>query len=394
MNEAKIEARTLISATRTCQVNTLAYLIKISESEAEIQNSLEHILNEKQKVHLSPYSVFDKETTLMKDLLAKEEVINKQNEIHTNEQNRENFMSMPLPPKCINTCDVIDFDGINVPMTSFLNNDICTRSTEFTKKYHLLTPLLNSKHKNSRKQTHSKCSNVNNHNQNLSSYRFSKLFRLKQNRFRLQYRHRRPYHNKKRIYNFLQHFYYRRKVKQSHIHFFESQIPSCIISTDTQLDVNNILSITHSKTKKHDMSFNRQQQSVINLNLHDYDFRSEYKAYEHIFVARASKNSQACLQLQYLLNNHNTYLKELIDLQIRLTSNDDYRSICILIDDHKQLEEHRSLFLHYVYASLSSSVKKILEEDTIELTSMNLAFFNNFLCDITHMQRLRLIDTG
>ncbi|CAF4769694.1 unnamed protein product, partial [Rotaria socialis] len=141
-------------------------------------------------------------------------------------------------------------------------------------------------------------------------------------------------------------------------------------------------------------SSNRRQQSIINLNLNDSDIMRQYKAYDHTLVARASEYSVACKKLQNLLKNNDTCLEELLDSQLQLTCNNDYRSICILIDDHKQSEHYRSLFLHYIYTSLSSSLKQISENDSIQLTCMNLAFFNNSLCDIVNMQRLRLIDTG
>ncbi len=139
---------------------------------------------------------------------------------------------------------------------------------------------------------------------------------------------------------------------------------------------------------------NRRQQSVINLHLNNSDIIPQYKAYDHTIIARASKNSTICKQLQTLLNNHDTVLEELIDLQLKLTCNNNCKSVCILIDDHKQSEQYRSSFLHYIYTTLSNTLKQILHNESIQMTCMNLAFFNNSLCDIINMQRLRLIDTG
>ncbi len=94
------------------------------------------------------------------------------------------------------------------------------------------------------------------------------------------------------------------------------------------------------------------------------------------------------------MNDNDTVLGELIDSQLILTCNNNCKSVCILIDDHKQSEQYRSSFLHYIYTTLSNTLKKIINKKSIQMTCMNLAFFNNSLCDIINMKRLRLIDTG
>ena len=156
---------------------------------------------------------------------------------------------------------------------------------------------------------------------------------------------------------------------------------------------NNYLCHSQINTTKYNSVY-QQQQSIVKLPLNSLNSTYQYNAHDHTIIVRATKNSKACQQLQTLLNNQNTLLDQLIDSQFILTCYKDNRSVCILIDDDKQSEQYRSSFLHYIYRTLSNTLKKTLENDSIQLTCMNLAYFNNSLCDIINMQRLRLIDTG
>ncbi|CAF3352403.1 unnamed protein product [Rotaria sp. Silwood1] len=452
MKHAKIADRTLVNVTRACQVNTLSYLIKTDSSQTEIQHSLEHISNVKQRV-------FENEIQLNQELLSKEKTSSTETKhqklmnykdheqivdvptiefdqgelfddfqeeklnstsinekIYSNEEQNEGFIIMPSPVKCINTCDTVDLDESITPVTSLINNDI-NLTIHTSNLEHPDTQLKIYRKLFNNSNIHIiKCSTNNNNNEQLTSiqrnhslasvghlssnsYQTSKLFRLKINSYRILYRKRREYRNKTRIYNFLQRLYRRKKPKISQLHLFEHHSPSYstssfMIATDHCKQFDNCLLTTQTNTNKHHTPYHRRQQSIVNLHLNNSDMNCQYKAYDHIIVARASKNSTACKQLQTLLNNHDTFLEQLIDSQLILTCNDDYRSICILIDDHKQSEQYRSSFLHYIYTTLSKTLKKIFENDSIQLTCMNLAFFNNSLCDIINMQRLRLIDTG
>lgn len=121
---------------------------------------------------------------------------------------------------------------------------------------------------------------------------------------------------------------------------------------------------------------------------------SHYKTHNHVIIVRASENSTACQHLQIILNQSTSSLDQLIDSQFLLTSQNNYQSVCILFDDHKQSEQHRSSFLQYVYQSLSNTLKSTLQNRCIQITCMNLVFFNNSICDLTRMHRIRLIDTG
>lgn len=237
----------------------------------------------------------------------------------------------------------------------------------------------------------------NNNNQQLTPKRLpsidrqtSKSFRLKTNYYRFISRKRRRYRNKKLAYSFLQRL--RRRKKPSIVQLFSSKQHSSSSNHHNRFEYH--LPSTEINTVKHKTSFNRRQESVINLNLNNSDTTPQYKACDHTIIVRASKNSTICQQLQILLNNHETVLEQFIDSQLILTCNNNYKSVCILIDDHKQSEQYRSLFLHYIYTTLSNTLKKILHQKSIQITCMNLVFFNNSLCDIIDMQRLRLIDTG
>jgi hypothetical protein len=189
-----------------------------------------------------------------------------------------------------------------------------------------------------------------------------KLFWLKNKHYRFLSRKRRQDRNKKRVYGFLQRLCRRKKSNVTELVSSKQYSPS--------FDYHDRFQITNS------------------------DKTPQYKSMDHTIIARASKNSVAGKQLQALINNDDTLLEELIDSQLTLTCDTNCKSICILIDDHKQSEQYRSSFLHYIYTTLSNTLKKIINKSSIQLTCMNLAFFNNSLCDLINMRRLRLIDTG
>ena len=360
MQPAEIASRTTRNLTRTCQVNTLTYLIKTNESQAEVERI----------DHSSTTSLIDNKTTLTKELLSTEKAFNikhkrydqgitmpaieleeddsldnleqKSNDISSNNETRsinrqaDNFIFKPSPLKCINTYDNIDFDEPNVSITaSVLDNNMSP------------TRVLSDEQNQNNNQT-------------------SKLFRSNINHYRIISRKRRQYRNKKQTSGFLRRLYRQKKAKHHCKQILTTQ------SNDTSLS-----------------------KSIIDLDLNTSEIISQYKLHNYTRVARASKNSSACKELQTLINNPETSLAQLIDSQLRLTSNENYRSVCILIDDQKQSEEYRSSVLHYIYTTLSNTLKNISRDNnSIQIKCMNLVFFQNSLCDIIHMRRLRLIDTG
>ncbi len=262
-------------------------------------------------------------------------------EILPNNQQSEDVIFTSSPLKCVNTCDVIDLDEPSTPITPSFFHD---NTISFDKN---------------------DCRSIQTNN-----HQTSKSFRLKIKHYRTVSRRRRQYRNKKQIYGFLQRLYRRNKRKTSNLH---------------QSSTNHTAQSNPIK---------RDNQSVIDLHLNTSDISVQYKSHDHTILARASKNSSAYKQFQTLLNNPDTSIEELIDSQVRLTCNENYRSVCILIDDQKQSEEYRSSFLHYIYKTLSNTLKEISANHSKQLKCMNLVFFQNSLCDIINMQRLRLIDTG
>lgn len=215
----------------------------------------------------------------------------------------------------------------------------------------------------------------------------SKLFWLKNKYYRFLSRKRRRNRNRKQAYGFLQRLCRRKKTTNAKLVSSEQYSPS--FNHHDRLEYH-----LPSTPIKQITSSTRPQQSVINVHLINSDTTPQYKSVDHTIIVRASKNSPASKQLQTLVNNDDTLLEQLIDSQLTLTCDNNSKSICILIDDHKQIEQYRSSFLHYIYTTLSNTLKKIIDKQSIELTCMNLAFFNNSLCDIINMRRLRLIDTG
>lgn len=158
MTQAEIANATLLNVTRICQANTLSYLIKTNENHIQTQNLLENISNTDRIDHSSPISFLNNDVQLIKTVLSEDndlpekividhihdtKIINilktdmKEDELD-NDAKEELVVSMSinekstqvpltsLPVKCMNTFNNIDFDGSNVLMTSFLNNDAST----------------------------------------------------------------------------------------------------------------------------------------------------------------------------------------------------------------------------------------------------------------------------
>ena len=370
MKSAILEAKNLLYVTHSCQVNTLSYLIKIDDNQIdaqEIDHSLStsflrsdsrivETLSTENKVSstwaeikmlsqtltdrkyieqgINVPAIHFEESELIDDIEEEETnsvLINK--EIVPNQKISKESTLKSLPLKCINACDTVDLDE----PTSFSNNQM-TNEEELDEEIrsHVIPSVL--------------FRNFNNNNAQSISNRTTLRVRHKYYRF-VSRRHRQT-RNKKHIYDFLKRLH--RRKKQISVQLSNAQ--------------------------------NRQQASIINLQLNNSDMNPQYKSYNHTLITRATKK-----HLKTFKNNSDTNLSELIDSQLTLTSKQNCKSVCILIDDYKQ---YRSSFLHYIYTSLSETLKKILEEKSVELTCMNLAFFNNSLCDIVNMQRLRLIDTG
>ncbi|CAF1495393.1 unnamed protein product [Adineta steineri] len=365
ITSAKIETSTLMHVTRTCQINTLSYLIKNNEQQIEVEDSIENTQ------HSLTTSLFiQNKTQLNKEIESETKDYSKDEFIDTFEEKTMNSTSFDKhllpssPPKCVNAYDMIDLNEPSTLIDSFLNDTNTISSDRQDNKYY--------------KSSHTKYEKlVFDQNNNWHS---SELFQLKNNFYRSILKKRRQHRNKKLACSFLQRL--RRRKKSYIIQLLSSKQ---FQYRSSSIPINPL---------QYNTSFITRQPSITKLHLNNSKSIYQYKAQNHTIIARASKNTLACKQLQIILNNSDSSLEQLIDSQLLLTCNDNYRSVCILIDDHKQSEQYRSLFIHYIYKTLSNSLKQILKNNSIHMTCMNLAFFNNSLCDIVNMQRLRLIDTG
>ncbi|CAF3823537.1 unnamed protein product, partial [Adineta steineri] len=360
ITSAKIETSTLMHVTRTCQINTLSYLIKTNEQQTEVEDSIENTQ------HSLTTSIFiHNKTQLNKEFESetkdynKDEFVDNFQEKTKNSTSFDKYLLPSSPPKCVNACDMIDLND-----TSTISSD--RQDNEYYNYSHI------------------NCSNNNNSEQLVfdqnNNWHSSELFQLKNNFYRSILKKRRQHRNKKRACGFLQRL--RRRKKSYIIQLLSSKQ---FQYRSSSIPINPL---------QYNTSFITRQLSITNLHLNNSKSTYQYKAQNHTIIARASKNTLTCKQLQIILNNSDSSLEQLIDSQLLLTCNDSYKSVCILIDDQKQSEQYRSLFIHDIYKTLSNSLKKILKNNSIQMTCMNLAFFNNSLCDIVNMQRLRLIDTG
>jgi hypothetical protein len=154
MNKAITETRTSTNVTRTCQVNTLSYLIKTNEYLIQVQYPIEDISSEKQIDRSCTTSFLYSETRSMNELLDQEKLtdikpsteINYHQEINVPTIEFEgselvndfevNSSSMPTNEeilltkelnttlKCVNACDDVDLNepGTSV-ISSVFNND-------------------------------------------------------------------------------------------------------------------------------------------------------------------------------------------------------------------------------------------------------------------------------
>jgi hypothetical protein len=178
MKPAKIEARTSMNLTRTCQMNTLSYLIKTNESQIDLQDLKEEdILDVQQMNHSTSTSLIDTKTgsieilsseekdfsikssteiqyqsltdckydeqginistiqfeggELLDDDVEKEKINSTlmNGEILPNENHQKEFILTLSPSKCVNTCGTVDLDEPNALVTSssFDNGIISTR---------------------------------------------------------------------------------------------------------------------------------------------------------------------------------------------------------------------------------------------------------------------------
>ena len=397
MKPAITAARTPINVTRTCQVNTLSYLIKTNESQTDLP----------QNDYSSSTSFLRTDSQLIEDLSTEENSFN--NKLSTNIEHQalsdrkydaqqvivpiiqfdEELLSIEEQPKesvfalstlkCINACDtsrtsfLVGNDGIASSAASDQQNNkydspICKYDRADNLRHLIFTNgmffFLRSANNNCEQLTFDYLPST--------VCQPSKLFWLKNKYCRFLSRKRRRNRNKKRIYGFLQRLCRRKKSNTA-----EQNSPS--FDNHDGFRINTV---------KHSIP------STIDLHLTNSDTIPQYKSVDHTIIARASKNSIGGKQLRALINNDDTLLEELIDFQLTLTCDTNCKSICILIDDHKQSEQYRSSFLHYIYTTLSNTLKTIIDKPSIRLTCMNLAFFNNSLCDLINMRRLRLIDTG
>lgn len=137
MKTAKIEERTLMNVTRTCQVNTLSYLIKTNENQTDLP-----------RMDCSSSTSFLRtESQLIEELSTKENNLSTKMQHQTltdhkydaqginipiiqfdEEQSKESIFTLSTL-KCINACDKVDLDERNTSITSFLtDNDRITRS--------------------------------------------------------------------------------------------------------------------------------------------------------------------------------------------------------------------------------------------------------------------------
>lgn len=205
MNDAHIEAKTLVNVTRICQVNTLSYLVKNNDNQIEKSDSLKNSLNRQKMNRTSSIILVENESQLNQELLSKEKntanetrptivkyqtsidrqfdlkpdtSINDFNEqkiksspsnhkvqIIFNEERSEESILMPSTLKFINPCDVIDFDDSNITMISELNNtmDLTYKSSNArNKNNNQLIDVLNIKHHDPKLQLCNRSLNNNN----------------------------------------------------------------------------------------------------------------------------------------------------------------------------------------------------------------------------------------
>jgi len=125
MKAAKIEERTLMNVTRTCQVNTLSYLIKTNESQTLTDHKYDEQGDNVPTIKFEEGELLDDfEDEKIISTLVNEEILS------VEEQPKE-FTSISSPLKCVNACDTIDLDGPNVSITSSCFDD-STISTQIS----------------------------------------------------------------------------------------------------------------------------------------------------------------------------------------------------------------------------------------------------------------------
>jgi hypothetical protein len=199
----------------------------------------------------------------------------------------------------------------------------------------------------------------------------------------IQHRQLQFYRNEKVLRSFIRR--HRHRSNRDDTSSIEYLTPSC--SSSLILTVHQ-----HNRFDKHRV---RSSSSKVDYRSHIYDTSSyQYYANNHILLANATRSSSAYEHFRTLLTEQTASVKQFIDYQLLLTYEEQYRSVCILIDDYKSSAQYRHSFLRSIYMTLSDSLTTITDDRSRQLTVMHLIFFNNSLYDIVTMQRLRLIDTG
>ncbi len=172
MKQSKIEKRTLINITRTCQVNTLSYLIKTTDSQTEVEHPREDIWDIQRTDHSSTTSVLHTDTRLTKEVLSDRKDFSIKSSIETkhdeheinlptiefkgdellddfeerkinsssaNEEYPKEFIMPSSPLKCVNACGAVDLNEPSASITSFLFDNNMISSYKQDKKYNQST---------------------------------------------------------------------------------------------------------------------------------------------------------------------------------------------------------------------------------------------------------------
>ena len=418
MKRAKTARRTSTNITRSCQVNTLSYLIKINEnpmdlSRVNVSSSAsflyskfqfnEQLSTEENDNHIKLSRKIKHQPLIHRhyeDGVVHIPIIQIEEDgvfdVFQEEQTKSSLFTL-APLKCINACESVDLDEPNtsIPIINDAINQRDGIDPLPTLKINANQPSIDYSTATVIRYEISRCIasinrffySLNNNCENVSlehipsiSCKPSKLHPPRNKHYRILSRKRRRHQNRRRTYSFLRRLSRRKKIG--------------VIELDPSNPHNQLKIHPPSIECKTHVSSNRKQQSTIDLHLNISDNISQFKSIDHTIIARATKNSPVCKQLQTLLNNNDTLLEQLIETQLTFTCHHHCKSVCILLDNHKQSDQHRSSFLHYIYTSLSNTLKNLMRQSSVQITCMNLAFFNNAVCDIINMRRLRLIDTG
>jgi hypothetical protein len=151
--QSEIEERTLRNITRTCQVNTLSYLIKTNDNQTEVEHPREDIWDIQRTDHSSTTSLLHTDTRLTKEVVSARKDVSIKSSIETkhyeheinlptiefksdellddfeerkinsssaNEEYPKEFIMTSSPLKCVNACDAVDLNEPSTSISAFL----------------------------------------------------------------------------------------------------------------------------------------------------------------------------------------------------------------------------------------------------------------------------------